>query len=56
MSKMPHFSKYHSNTILITFINRILVFNRTTWLNDCLNTSFMCFFYTIREWKEGIRC
>jgi len=47
-------SHYHCNIIFITVINAQLVFNRTTWLYNAGNATFMRDFNTIREREKSI--
>src|SRR5690554_1703359 len=54
--KMPHSSEYHSNTMAVTSVYRLLIPNRATGLYYCCNACFSCCLYTIIKGKECIGC
>ncbi len=56
MFKMSHSSKHHCDSVFVTFLNRIFITNRTTWLNNCCDSSRMSCFNTIIKWEECVRC
>ncbi len=55
MFKMSHSSKNHSYTILVRSVNRVLVFHRTTRLDNGCNSGIMSSFHTVRKREKSIR-
>lgn len=55
MSKMSDSCKDHGQAVLVGHVNGVLVTDRTTWLDDSLDTCSCNFFHVISKWEEGVR-
>ncbi len=47
--------KDHGQAVLVGHVNGVLVTDRTTWLDDSLDTCSCNFFHVISKWEEGVR-
>ena len=54
MSKMSDTGKDHGDAVLVGRIDRILVADRATWLDDGLDAGLGDFLDIVSEWEEGI--
>ena len=54
MPKMSNACKDHGNAVLVGCIDRILVADRATWLDDGLDAGLGNLLDIIGKWEEGI--